>query len=51
MALLGLASGVSYMGDPRLDRPFEAAHIVRYAMDGTRSNRSDITIDGASSTA
>lgn len=49
--LIGLASGVSLMGNLRLDRPFEPTHIVGYSMDGTRSNRSDVTIDGAPSTA
>ncbi len=50
-ALIGLAGGVSFTRDPRLDRPFEPTHIVGYSMDGTRANRSDLTIDGASSTA
>lgn len=49
--LMGLAAGVSFNRDPRLDRPFEPTHIVGYSMDGTRANRSDITLDGASSTA
>lgn len=49
--LIGLAAGVSFTRDPRLDRPFEPTHIVGYTMDGTRANRSDITIDGAVSTA
>lgn len=51
MFLMGLASGVSFTRDPRLDRPFEPTHIVGYTMDGTRANRSDITIDGAVATA
>jgi hypothetical protein len=50
-ALIGLASGVSFTGSQRLDRPFEPTHIVGYAMDGTRGNRSDLTIDGVPSTA
>src|SRR5262245_34153726 len=50
-ALIGLAAGVSYTGSVRLDRPFEPTHIVGYAMDGTRGNRSDLTIDGVPSTA
>lgn len=50
-ALMGLAGGVSFRGSPRLDRPFEPTHIVGYAMAGTRSNRSDITIDGVPSTS
>ena len=49
--LIGLAAGVSYTGSARLDRPFEPTHIVGYAMDGTRGNRSDLTIDGVPSTA
>ena len=35
--------------DQRLDRPFEPTHIVGYSMDGTRGNRSDVTLDGAPS--
>ncbi len=50
-ALIGLAGGVSYSRDPRLDRPFEPTHIVGFAMDGTRANRSDVTIDGVPMTA
>jgi Carboxypeptidase regulatory-like domain/TonB dependent receptor len=50
-ALIGLAAGVTYTGSARLDRPFEPTHIVGYAMDGTRGNRSDLTIDGVPSTA
>ena len=50
-ALIGLAAGVSSTGSTRLDRPFEPTHIVGYAMDGTRGNRSDLTIDGVPSTA
>ncbi|MGH9161343.1 MAG: carboxypeptidase regulatory-like domain-containing protein, partial [Vicinamibacteraceae bacterium] len=50
-ALIGVAGGVSSMGAQRLDRPFEPTHIVGYAMAGTRSNRSDITIDGVPATS
>jgi carboxypeptidase family protein len=49
--LIGLSAGVSFGRDPKLDRPFEPTHIVGYAMDGTRANRSDLTIDGVTSTA
>jgi len=49
--LIGLAGGVAFTRDPRLDRPFEPTHIVGYAMDGTRANRSDVTIDGAPATS
>lgn len=49
--LIGLTPGVAQTGSQRLDRPFEPTHIVGYAVDGTRGNRSDLTIDGAPSTA
>jgi hypothetical protein len=49
--LIGLSPGTTYTGSARLDRPFEPTHIVGYAIDGTRGNRSDLTIDGAPSTA
>ncbi len=49
--LMGLAGGASFTGSQKLDRPFEPTHIVGYSIDGTRGNRSDITIDGVSSTA
>jgi len=49
--LIGLSPGVTYTGSTRLDRPFEPTHIVGYAFDGTRGNRSDLLIDGAPSTA
>ncbi|MEP7341759.1 MAG: TonB-dependent receptor, partial [Acidobacteriota bacterium] len=49
--LIGLAGGVSYTRDPRLDRPFEPTHIVGYAINGTYANRSDVTIDGVPSTS
>jgi Carboxypeptidase regulatory-like domain len=50
-ALIGLAAGTSFMRSARLDRPFEPTHIVGYSMNGVRSNRSDITIDGLPSTS
>src|SRR6185503_1362639 len=49
--LIGLTPGVTYNGSQRLDRPFEPTHIVGYAIDGTKRNRSDLTIDGTPSTA
>jgi hypothetical protein len=49
--LISLATGVAFTRDPRLDRPFEPTHIVGYTMDGTRANRSDVTIDGVTATA
>jgi hypothetical protein len=51
LQLIGLATGVGFTGDPRLDRPFEPTHIVGYSMDGTKGNRSDVTIDGVPATA
>jgi hypothetical protein len=55
--LIGLASGTTFGAasvggrDVRLDRPFEPTHITGYAVDGTRPNRGDVTIDGAPSTS
>ena len=49
--IMGLATGLAHTGDQRLDRPFEPTHIIGYAYDGTRGNRSDLLIDGAPSTA
>ena len=49
--IMGLATGLAHSGDQRLDRPYEPTHIIGYAYDGTRSNRSDLLIDGAPSTS
>jgi hypothetical protein len=49
--IMGLATGLAHSGDQRLDRPYEPTHIIGYAYDGTRSNRSDLLIDGSPSTA
>src|SRR5215510_14697934 len=49
--MIGLSPGVTFARDQRLDRPFEPTHIVGFTMDGTRANRSDLTIDGAPRTA
>ena len=49
--LIGSAASVSFTGDARLDRPFEPTHIVGYAMAGSRGNLSDVTLDGAPTTA
>jgi hypothetical protein len=49
--LIGLSGGITFNRDPRLDRPYEPTHIVGYTIDGSRANRSDLTIDGAASTA
>jgi hypothetical protein len=50
-AVIGLSAGVTFARSFRLDRPFEPTHIVGYTISGTRANRSDLTIDGAASTA
>ncbi|MGH9835309.1 MAG: hypothetical protein ACREBD_05740 [Blastocatellia bacterium] len=49
--LMGLGTGTTFTGNARQDRPFEPTHIIGYAIDGTRGNRSDLLIDGAPSTA
>jgi hypothetical protein len=49
--IMGLASGVTFSGSVRLDRPFEPSHITNYAYNGTRGLRSDLLIDGVPSTA
>ncbi|MBO0863324.1 MAG: carboxypeptidase regulatory-like domain-containing protein, partial [Chloracidobacterium sp.] len=49
--MIGLTPGVTFARDQRLDRPFEPTHIVGFTVAGTRSNHSDLTIDGAPSTA
>jgi Carboxypeptidase regulatory-like domain/TonB dependent receptor len=49
--IMGLAPGLAHSGSQRLDRPFEPTHIVGFAYDGTRSNRSDLLIDGVPSTS
>lgn len=49
--LMGLGTGTTFTGNARLDRPYEPTHIIGYAIDGTRGNRSDLLIDGAPSTA
>jgi hypothetical protein len=49
--LIGATGGVTFTGDARLDRPFEPTHIVGYAMAGSRSNVSEVTLDGAPTSA
>jgi hypothetical protein len=49
--IMGLATGLAHSGSQRLDRPYEPTHIVGFAYNGTRSNRSDLLIDGAPSTS
>ncbi|MBO0721630.1 MAG: TonB-dependent receptor [Blastocatellia bacterium] len=49
--MIGLTPGVTFARDQRLDRPFEPTHIVGFTVAGTRANHSDLTIDGAPSTA
>lgn len=49
--LIAAAGGVSFQGDSRLNRPFEPTHIANYAMAGTRGDMSEITVDGAPTSA
>jgi hypothetical protein len=49
--LIATAGAVSFQGDARLNRPFEPTHIANYAMAGTRGDMSEITIDGAPTSA
>ncbi len=49
--IMGLATGLTFQGDPKLDRPFEPSHITNFAYNGTRGLRSDLLIDGLPSTA
>ena len=49
--IMGLATGLTHSGSQRLDRPYEPTHIIGFAMDGTRGNRSDLLIDGVPSTS
>src|SRR5512145_1917653 len=49
--IMGLATGLAHSGSQRLDRPYEPTHIVGFAMNGTRGNRSDLLIDGVPSTS
>lgn len=50
-ALISLATGTAFEGDPKLNRPFEPTHIVAYTMNGTRTGTNDVTIDGVANTA
>lgn len=49
--LITLSPGVAHTQNPGLDQPYAPTHIVGYAVDGVRANRSDITLDGAPNTA
>lgn len=49
--LIGLSAGATFEGDPKLNRPYDPTHIVSWAMDGTKNNTSDITLDGVANTA
>ncbi len=50
-ALISLAPGTAFEGDPKLNRPFEPTHIVGYAINGTRNGTNDVTLDGVANTA
>ena len=49
--LIQLAAGVAFAMNLTLDRPFEPTYIVGYTMDGARSNRSDVMLDGSVNSA
>jgi hypothetical protein len=50
--LIGVTAGASWSHTAgSLNRPFEPTHIVGYAINGSRANRMDVTIDGTPSTA
>jgi hypothetical protein len=49
--LIGAAGGVTFAGSARLDRPFEPTQTVNYAMAGSRGNVSEVTLDGAPTSA
>jgi len=49
--LIQLASGAAFARTLSYNRPFEPTHIVGYAVGGVRSNRTEVTLDGAPSTA
>jgi hypothetical protein len=51
LALIGLAGGTSFNRNARFEQPFAPSHIAGYSINGTRANRSDITIDGVPSTS
>jgi hypothetical protein len=50
-ALISLAAGVTFEGDPTLNRPYEPTHIVNYSMNGSVGGTTDITLDGVSNTS
>ncbi len=50
-ALIALAPGTTFEGDPKLNRPYEPTHIVDYSMSGSASGTTDITLDGVSNTS
>jgi hypothetical protein len=50
-ALIALAPGTTFEGDPKLNRPYEPTHIVDYSMSGSASGSTDITLDGVSNTS
>jgi len=50
-ALISLAPGTTFEGDPLLNRPYEPTHIVSYSMSGSIAGTTDITLDGVSNTS
>lgn len=48
--LMSLSPGVAYTQNSGADQPYAPTHIVGYAIDGVRANRSEITVDGTPNT-
>ena len=50
--LIKLAPGANFnLGSARLDQPYAPSHMANYAMDGARSGRNEISMDGLPNTA
>lgn len=49
--LLQLGVGVNFTGNLSLDQPYAPTHLASYTMDGARSLRSEITLDGVPNSA
>ena len=44
LLLMSLSAGVAHTQNAGLDQSYAPTHIVGYAMDGVRANRSEITL-------
>jgi hypothetical protein len=49
--LMKLAPGANLTGNAKLDQSYAPTHMVAYTMDGARSGRNDVTIDGVPNTS